>query len=454
MSEITLTFCSGVGTATGANFLMETPEGKKILVDCGLIQGVEHAQQVNAQKFIYNPAEIDYLFVTHAHADHIGRIPRLIKEGFKGGIYSTPETKALASVMLPDILMQLTREAKEANLEPMYSAEHVEKTIQLWQEIDYHLPQTIAEFTVDFKDAGHILGSSMITFARNGKSIVFTGDLGNTPSPLLKDTEKLQSPTYLVMESVYGDRNHESKAERGEKFKQAIIECHTAGGTLLIPSFSIERTQVLLHELNHLIENKEVPQIPVFFDSPLAEKVTDVYKKYRKNFNRHIQEDFAAGDDIFNFPGLKTIRTHEDSEELSKIKGSKIIIAGSGMSVGGRILQHEINYLGDPQSTLLLVGYQAVGTLGRKLQDGATNVRISGVEVDVHARIRGIYGYSSHKDSDHLIEFVQDNQNSLKKVFVAMGEPKASLFLVQRLRDYLGVDAIYPQLGKSVTLEF
>jgi metallo-beta-lactamase family protein len=454
MSEITLTFCSGVGTATGANFLMETPEGKKILVDCGLIQGVLHAQQVNAQKFIYNPAEIDYLFVTHAHADHIGRIPRLIKEGFKGSIYSTPETKALASVMLPDILMQLTREAKEANLEPMYSTEHVEKTIQLWQEIEYHTLQTIAEFTIDFKDAGHILGSSMITFARNGKSIVFTGDLGNTPSPLLKDTEKLQNPTYMVMESVYGDRNHESKAERGEKFKQAVIECTTAGGTLLIPSFSIERTQVLLHELNHLIENNEVPQIPVFFDSPLAEKVTDVYKKYRKNFNLHIQEDFAAGDDIFNFPGLKTIRSHEDSEALSKVRGSKIIIAGSGMSVGGRILQHEINYLGDPKSTLLLVGYQAVGTLGRKLQDGATTVRISGVEVEVHARIRGIYGYSSHKDSDHLIEFVQDNQDSLKKVFVAMGEPKASLFLVQRLRDYVGVDAVYPQLGKPIVLEF
>ncbi len=454
MSEVKLTFCAGVGTATGANFLLETPEGKKILVDCGLIQGIPHAQEVNAEAFGYTPADIDYLFITHAHADHIGRVPRLIKEGFKGVIYSTPETKALTGVMLPDIAMHINREAQEHNLEPLYSIEHVVQALALWQEIKYHSPRDIAGFTVDFKDSGHILGSAMITFTRNGKSIVFTGDLGNTPSPLLKDTEVITNATYMVMESVYGDRNHESKEERREKFRDAILEAYEAGGTLLIPSFSIERTQVLLHELNHLIEEQTVPTIPVFFDSPLAQRVTDVYRQHKQNFNAHVQDDIRQGDDIFDFPGLHVVEGARESAEIARVKGAKIIVAGSGMSVGGRILQHEIEYLSDPKSTLLLVGYQSVGTLGRKLQDGAKHVRINGVEVEVKARIRGIYGYSSHKDSDHLVEFVASSAETLKKVYVAMGEPKSSLFLAQRLRDSLGVDAQYPKLGEQVVLKF
>ncbi len=294
----------------------------------------------------------------------------------------------------------------------------------------------------------------MITFSRNGKNIVFTGDLGNSPTPLLRDTEVVTDATYMVMESVYGDRNHEPKTERREKFKDIINEAYEARGTLLIPSFSIERTQVVLHELKHFITNKEIPEIPVFLDSPLAEKVTAVYERYIGDFNQHIQDDVKNGGSFFRFPGLRLVQTVDESAALQHVQGPKIIIAGSGMSVGGRILQHEIQYLGDPQSTILLVGYQAMGTLGRKIEEGQKVVKISGVPVEVKARVRGIYGYSSHKDSDHLVEFVAGTAQTLKKVYVAMGEPKSSLFLVQRLRDYVGVDAVYPKLGESVKLEF
>lgn len=454
MNEVTLTFCSGVGTATGANFLMETPEKVKILVDCGLIQGVPNSHVVNGAPFMYKPEEVQFLFITHAHADHIGRIPKLVKEGFRGEIYSTSETLSLAEVMLPDMLQQVEREARETGVLAPYSKADIEMALSLWNGVKYHDHKTLAGFDIYFRDAGHILGSSMITFTRNGKNIVFTGDLGNSPSPLLRDTEVVSDATYMVMESVYGDRNHEPQEERQEKFKQVILEAEQTAGTLLIPSFSIERTQVILHELTHLVKMKEIPVFPVFLDSPLAEKVTTVYEHYMQDFNSHIQEDIKNGTGLFKFQGLRIVRSADESNMIEGVHGSKIIIAGSGMSVGGRIMHHEIQYLGDPKNTLLLVGYQAMGTLGRKIQDGQKIVKISGVPVEVKARVRGIFGYSSHKDSDHLVEFVANTAKTVKKIYVAMGEPKSSLFLVQKLRDNLDVDAVYPAMGQSVKLEF
>lgn len=450
---------------TGANFMLEKKtstedgnEGVKILIDCGMIQGSKFAENLNRSEFKYDPSSVDYLLVTHSHIDHIGRIPKLVKDGFKGEILSAPETKELSRLMLEDSLKILEEEARQDGLLPLYEKEDVEKSLSLWNTLPYHTSRKLkGGLDIYFKDAGHILGSSIIEITYNGRKIVFTGDLGNSPSPLLKDTESVVDVDYMVMESVYGDRNHESRGERKGKLKDIIKKTLEKKATLIIPAFSLERTQVILHEMNDIFENGDVASLPVFIDSPLASKVTEVYKRYATaDFNDAIKAEMAAGDDVFNFPRLKFTVRAEESIKIRNTPSPKIIIAGSGMSHGGRIVQHEKNYLSDPHTILLLVGYQAVGSLGRQLEDGAKKVNIFGETVNVRAKIEKINGYSSHKDSDNLVNFAESvvNASKIKKIFVVMGELKSSLFLVQRLRDELGADAVHPKGGSSVELEF
>lgn len=432
---------------TGANFLLEIAD-KHVLVDCGFAQGSHEAKEENKKPFEYDPASIDILFVTHAHIDHIGRIPKLVKDGFKGKIFSTPETRSLAELMLAD--------AAKINMydeSPIYTAADVSKSLSLWEEISYHRPREFESFTLEFLDAGHILGSAMLKFSVGGRNMLFTGDLGNSPSPLLRDTERVADIDYMVMESVYGDRNHEGREEREELFKKVVLESIAREGTLLIPAFSLERTQVILSLFDNLIESKAVPSVPVFLDSPLAIKVTDVYERVTRHYNEGVQEELSAGDEIFNFPKLKETAQVRDSREIQKVQGPKIIVAGSGMSTGGRILGHEAHYLPDPSTTILLMGYQAPGTLGRQLYEGMKEVVIDESKVKVRAKVEKISGYSAHADSDMLVNFVSASKDSLKKVFTAMGEPSASIFLAQRLRDELGVEALMPERGKTYRLE-
>jgi metallo-beta-lactamase family protein len=292
----------------------------------------------------------------------------------------------------------------------------------------------------------------MLEVVYNNKKIVFTGDLGNSPSPLLRDTEALKNVDYMIMESVYGDRNHTSRAERRVRLEATIEDNFRRKGTLIVPTFSLERSQELLFEINELVENDRIPKMPIFFDSPLGIRLTKVYAKYPQYFNDFARTQ-AKGDDIFNFPGLKSTLLTEESKEILRAPNPKIVIAGSGMSNGGRILHHEAHYLPDPKNTLLLTGYQSIGTLGRIIQDGASSVRINGMDIPVKANIVYIDGYSGHKDSDHLIEFVEQIADSLKGVYVVMGEPKSSLYLTQRLRDYLGVSAYAPEEGAVVELD-
>jgi metallo-beta-lactamase family protein len=282
---------------------------------------------------------------------------------------------------------------------------------------------------------------------------VFTGDLGNSPTPLLKDTEKITDADYLVMESVYGDRNHEDRNERKEKLKQILNKVIKRNGTLIIPVFSLEKTQVLLHEMNDLIEGGSVPEVPVFLDSPLAIKLTDVYAKQLNNYNEHIQKEIKSGDDIFDFPRLKKTLHQNESEIIDRTKGAKVIISASGMSVGGRVTSHEKKYLPDPNNALLFIGYQVTGSLGRRIKDGEKKVKIAGTDVSINAEIVTVDGYSSHKDSDGLLEFVYDSAETLKNTFVVMGEPKSSLFLVQKIRDNLGIEATHPKEGESFELD-
>ena len=456
MTEIkpksTLTFYGGVGTVTGANFLLTTPQSK-ILVDCGMFQGQKMCDDKNSAPFPYDVSTIDALIVTHAHMDHIGRIPKLVKDGFKGKIYSTLQTKELAEVMLPDAAHILGEEAKKCGMPPAYLPEDVTPVFNQWETIPYYTNRAIGDVGIYFKDAGHVLGSAFVecTHESFGK-LVFSGDLGNSPSPILRDTDMITDANYLLIESVYGDRLHEPVHDRRAILENIIESTIAKRGTLLIPAFSLERTQAVLFDINVLVEERRIPRIPVFLDAPLAIKVTDVYRRSTDLFNKETQEIISGGDDIFSFEGLKLVTTQDASRSIHATGGPKIIIAGSGMSHGGRIIGHEQHYLSDAASTILIVGYQSPGSLGRELQEGAGSVVIHGEKIPVRARIETLNAYSGHRDLHGLLEFVSTSSLTLKKVFVAMGEPKSAQFLTQRMRDFLGIDATAPNPGDVITL--
>jgi metallo-beta-lactamase family protein len=466
-----LKFCGGVGTTTGANFLLTGKRQDhgdspffKILIDCGLEQGEGHGNgkssaDFNRSSFPYDPKEIDVLLVTHAHTDHIGRIPKLVHEGFSGIIYSTEETKKITAVMFEDALKLMMQESARESKPVMYTHEDVAKAFALWKTIEYHHNFELHPgYTVFLKDAGHVLGSTIYELTVEDKKsdwkrkIAFTGDLGNTPSPLLRDTEAVTDADYLLMESVYGDRNHEDRAIRTAKLQDAIIDNHKRGGVMVMPVFALEKTQELLYEMHEMHKAHKVPHTPVYLDSPMAIKLTQIYSQMSKNFNPHALAE-AQHEQILSFPGLRISESAEDSRAIGHMPSPKIIMAGSGMSNGGRILHHEMQFLTDPNNTILFTGYQAVGTIGRLIRDGAPEVNVHGEKLRVKARMLSIDGYSSHKDSDNLVEFVSNTADTVRKVFVCMGETKSALFLVQRLRDYLGVNAVHPDEGDEVVLE-
>jgi len=455
-----LNFFGGTGSVTGANFLMNFEEnGKKVFiaVDCGLVQGNDEAEKINSLPFPYDPSLVDFLFITHAHIDHIGRIAKLVKDGFKGRIISTPPTRDIAALLIEDALHIMDDESRRKGTLPLYDKKDADKAFSFWETLPYHTPMDLGMgINVFLRDSGHILGSAMIEFSKNGQKIVFTGDLGNSPSLLLNDTEAITDANYIVMESVYGDRNHESKDERKRKLKQVIEDTIKNKSLLIIPAFSLERTQVMLYEMNEFFEQENLSQIPVFVDSPLATKITKVYEKYSDSLNEKVREEIANGDDVFKFPRLKFTVQPNESERIDMTPNPKIIIAGSGMSNGGRVVNHERDHVSDPNATILFVGYQSVGTLGRQIEDGAKEVNIHGQKLAVRARVDSIKGYSSHKDSDGLTAFIEKASESgvLKRVFVVMGELKSSLFLVQKLKDNLDVDAYHPEYEEKINLEF
>lgn len=449
----TIGFYGGVGNVTGANFMLDTGT-HAILIDCGLVQGDKFAQEVNADPFAYNPADVDMLIVTHAHADHIGRIPKLVKEGFVGDIYSTEPTRDFANIMLRDALKVMQYEKERYGVDVLYGEGDIDQALAQWKVVSYEQQFTVGDISAHFSDAGHILGSGMVHLERNGKKMVFTGDIGNDPQPLLNPPVVPKDYDYLLMESVYGDRLHEEVAERTDLLKQHIVDTQSKNGTLIIPAFSLERTQGMLLEINNLVESGTIEPIPVFLDSPLAIAVTEMYRKYPTYLKNEVQEQIDGGDDIFDFEGLSFTRSMKDSHDIQKEKGAKIIIAGSGMSHGGRIRRHEKNYLDDKNTTLLLVGYQAVGSLGRLLHDGASKVKIDDEYVKVRAKVARIRGFSGHADRDQLVGLVARGCNKAKRVFVTMGEERSSLFLVQRLRDYVGLNAVAPALNEEIEIDF
>jgi metallo-beta-lactamase family protein len=448
-----LTFHGATGEVTGANFLLEI-DGKKILVDCGLHQGTAAEEDKNWTTFAYDPKEIDFLFVTHAHSDHIGKIPKLVRDGFRGVIYGTEPTKEISHLMFKDAIGLLEEDAKDRGEKVLYEEKDIDQAMALWKPIPYHDKVIITpDLSVTLYDAGHVLGSSMYEFNYKGKKILFTGDLGNTPTPLLRDTEVFEEPHFLLMESVYGDRNHEETEQRRDHLARVIQDIAKNHGTLMIPSFSLERTQEILFELNELVEEGRVPQMPIYLDSPLAIAITEVYRKHIDYLNKNARM-LSRTDDVFDFPGLTVTRTRDESKAINHAPDPKVIIAGSGMMNGGRIVHHAHQHAGESRATLLLVGYQAVNTLGRQFQEGAKTVTINGDSIDVRCTVDTISGYSGHKGSDQLVEFVDAIKKNIEEVFCVMGETKSQMFLAQRLRDQVGVHAVAPKEGERVELFF
>ena len=446
-----ITFYGAAGEVTGSNYLLESG-GVKLLIDCGLAQGGRFAEEKNFEPFPYDPSEIQAVLVTHAHIDHVGRIPMLTKGGFRGTIYSTPPTRDFAELLLLDSEHLLLRVAEELGKEPLYAAEDIEIAMSRWEGRKYHEKFHEGPFEVEFFDAGHILGSSTIKVSAEGKSIVFSGDLGNYPAPIIKDTEALPECDYLVMESTYGGRVHEGKDRREVELEQAITETVRRGGTVLIPAFAMERTQDLLYHLNDLVEKGKIPKVPIFLDSPLAIKLTTVYDKYKNYFDAEATAEIKEGDDLFEFPGLEMSLTTEESKAINNVAPPKVIIAGSGMSNGGRILHHERRYLPDPKSCLLIVGYQARGTLGRRLLEGADHVRMFGEDVPVRCEIRNISAFSAHADQPRLLAWVAPRAKTLTHIYLTHGEEEQAGLLALKIKEEFGLAAKIPPLGTAIEL--
>ncbi|PIR88590.1 MAG: MBL fold hydrolase [Candidatus Harrisonbacteria bacterium CG10_big_fil_rev_8_21_14_0_10_44_23] len=455
-----LTFYGGAGAVTGANYLLEFDDpshknGKqKILIDCGLSQGGNEAERGNFKPFPYKASEIDRVLITHAHIDHSGLLPKLIKAGFKGNIFSTAPTRDFAEPLLLDAEHIMRNDAEKYKSTPIYSIEDVTNMLKQWHAVDYEklLPLGGGGASAMFYSAGHILGSASILIHAEGKNILFSGDLGNAPAPLIGPPEPPADVDYCLIESAYGDRIHEDLAQRRKKLEEVAINSIQTGGTLMIPTFALSRTQILLLELKHLFEKHEVKPVPVFLDSPLAIKITEIYNKYRGYFRPEVASRFAHPESIFDFPNLRITPTTEESKSINKVKGPKIIIAGSGMSTAGRILHHEKRYLPDANSTLLIFGYQVAGTLGRMLLDGKKRVKIMGEQVNVKARVRAIGAYSAHADQNQLIEWVKPFKDKVKKIFVVQGDPKSSGALADRIKKEYKIDAVVPKNRGSVTL--
>ncbi|TSC72357.1 MAG: putative exonuclease of the beta-lactamase fold involved in RNA processing [Parcubacteria group bacterium Gr01-1014_70] len=444
-----LSFYGGAQEVTGACYLLES-EKNRILMDCGLFQCPRFCEKRNIEDFPFDPASIDVLLVSHGHIDHIGRIPKLVRKGFRGHIYSTPPTKAFADVMLRDSLGVLEKEARSGEDTLLYEEKDIDAALALWEGKPYGEEFEVGDLRIVFRNAGHILGSAItVVEHKDGERIAFTGDLGNSPAPLLGPFDNVDGVTHMIIESAYGNRVHEDSTERKQKLERVVENTCVQGGTLMIPAFSLERTQQLLYEFNELAENQRIPRVPIFLDSPLAIKATRIYREFNTYFSAEAQSLIKEGDDLFRFPGLTLTERTEESKSINEVQGPKIIIAGAGMMQGGRILHHAKRYLPNTNSTLLFIGYQAAGSLGRRLIDKASEVQIHGETVPVRAAIKAIGGYSAHADSDGLFNYVAHTADTLQRVFVVQGEPAASLFLVQRIKDNLGIEAVAPRYGES-----
>lgn len=428
-------FLGASGVVTGSSYLVTGDAGDTILIDLGMFQGTDDTENINFSLPSFDVKTLRAVFLTHAHLDHCGRLPLLVKKGFTGKIYTTDATKMITHLSLLDAAAIAQEEKKEPVL---YTKEEVEKVCNNIESVLYDKPFTISDFSITFHNAGHILGSASIEISdKSSQTIVFSGDLGNSPQDLIQPTEPIARSNIVVMESTYGDTIHPQE-DAPAILQQNINEIERIGGTLLIPAFSIERTQEILHIIGHLKENRRVGgATPVFLDSPMAIEVTEIFKKYPTLYNTELSHDAHP----FDFPNLTCTKTVEESKAILKVKNPKIIIAGSGMMSGGRILHHLNNYISFPTTRVLIVGYQAVGTLGREILTGAKQITIYDKHMPVRATIAKIEALSSHADQPKLLKWLKYIQG-VKKVFLVHGEEKQRTALAEKIKTDIGIQHV------------
>ncbi len=438
-----VTLCGAARTVTGSCFLLEV-EDKKILIDCGMFQGkVEH---LNSLPFPFKPHKIDALILTHAHLDHVGRVPKLVKEGFKGDIIATKATFDLARIILIDSAKIQEEETEKGERDsPLYSIEDVERSFKRFNTwVNYNEDIKIGKIKIKFKDAGHILGSSFLEIQTKDKKITFSGDLGNKGKPIVRDPEEPSKTHYLFLESTYGDRNHRSIEESVAELREAILTTFERGGNVIIPSFALERTQDILYFLRKIYEKNILSRCRVFVDSPLATSATQIFLNHPECFDSETLKIFMQKDP-FDFPYLKFTRKVAESKEINHIESRAIIIAGAGMCTGGRILHHLKHNIEREECSIIFIGFQAEGTLGREIVDGAKIVKILGGEYKVKAKIYTINGFSAHADQHQLIEWAK--KADPLKIFLVHGEEKKSKVLKSKLKE-----CYIPRMMEKITL--
>lgn len=472
-----VTFLGAAKTVTGSNFLVEGA-GKKFLVDCGMYQGKSQDIRENEDEFLFNVDEIDFMLLTHAHIDHSGRIPKLYNEGYRNPIIATRATCDLCALMLPDSghiqemeIEWRNRKRKrqgKKELPPLYTAQEAAKSLAIFKGVKYDEIIEVADnIKVRFNDAGHMLGSSIIevwiTENNETKKIVFTGDIGNNDIPLLDSPTMIEDADFLVMESTYGSRLHMKNNQKAELFLDIVAETLEKGGNVVIPSFAVGRTQEILYELNKIKDRKhddefnkkyeKLMKTPVFVDSPLAISATEVFRENTDLFEEEIKKEIERGDNPLEFPGLQFTVTSEESKALNENTTQSIIISASGMCEVGRIKHHLKHNLWDPKNTILFVGYQAPGTLGYKIVNGAKTVKIFGEEIAVNARIEYIEGYSGHADQEWLLNFVYSFITKPKHIFLVHGEPESQEVLKDKILENTKIPVTIPSFGEKYDLD-
>ncbi|MEW6615996.1 MAG: MBL fold metallo-hydrolase [Thermodesulfobacteriota bacterium] len=461
--------CAGAaGTVTGSNYLIET-EGVRVLVDCGMFQGSRQMEERNYLDFPYDPGTVSHLFLTHAHIDHSGLIPKLVRNGFSGSILCTPATADLCRIMLADSAHIQEMEAEWHNrkkrragrkrlIEPLYTQDNAEAAMKYFMPITYGNDVILSpHMRARFSDAGHILGSAIIELWVKEKDrevkIVFSGDLGSINQPIISDPTYIQKADVVFIESTYGNRIHKSKESTYQELREVVIAAYKDGGNVVIPAFAVERTQEVLYILNELYQKKQIPYMDVYIDSPLAISATEIFLKHPECFDKATVNKLRAGNHPLDFPGMHFSRSAEESIRLNDIKKGAIIIAASGMAHAGRIKHHLRYNLWRPEAHIVFVGYQAQGTTGRLIVDGARRVKIFGEEVTVRAKIHTIGGFSAHADRDGLLKWLTHFNPKPYATVIVHGEPSSSLAFSNYVSEELNISPIVPQLGETIDLD-
>lgn len=461
-----ITFCGAAGTVTGSCYLIETGR-YRFIVDCGMFQGNKEIRNLNERDFLFNPADLDFVLLTHAHIDHSGLIPKLAKSGFSKKIFATKATVELCRIMLPDsghiqemeIEWRNRKRARKGQrpLEPSYTAMEALNCLKYFQAVNYQEEfKPVPEIRIRFLDAGHILGSAIIEIyiTENGTTtkIVCSGDLGQKNQPIIEDPAYVQKADYLLIESTYGNRMHEESEERVRLLKKMIIESVESGGNLVIPAFAVGRTQDLLYHIRTLLLKGEIPRIPVYIDSPMAVSVTEIYRDSPGYYDEPTLKMLSKNQSPFEFNNLNFIRTADESRRINDIAKGAIIISASGMCEAGRILHHLKHNLWRPESHVLFVGYQAEGTLGRRLLEGAKVVKIMGEEIGVRAQIHSIAGFSAHADQAGLMDWLGAFEELPRGLFITHGENGAQQEMAALIRRKFGIEPSIPVWGEQFEL--